>query len=226
MATPFNADQSGGAVATVKLDYNEDIDNYEAHTRLLATGFGSPVDVELDRMNLYVVKHNPGELWKIVLPTNDHVDAAEAETLPTIDGDGSDEAWAGAPWMAIDKLLVDSEDASENMYPTDADFKGRFKVMWKGTKIYILAEITDDVLHTYASYNTGSNPSQVFNYDALEVWIDEDMSGGAHTKTHNAFAYHLNADGINIADQCGCGNAGDYAGNSGNWNGVLLQRKH
>jgi len=70
------------------------------------------------------------------------------------------------------------------------DFSGRFKVAWAGTRIFVLVEINDDVL-----FDGHRNPlQQYWDDDCLEIFIDEDFSGGDHQYSHNAFAYHVSLD--------------------------------
>lgn len=74
-------------------------------------------------------------------------------------------------------------------YPP-TDFQGRYKVVWTTERLYILAEITDDIL-----IDTHRNPLvQYWDDDCLEVFLDEDFSGGNHQFNHNAFAYHMSLD--------------------------------
>ncbi|HEY7774370.1 MAG TPA: sugar-binding protein [Marinagarivorans sp.] len=103
---------------------------------------------------------------------------------PTIDGIPDEASWEQASWRAIDKLIAGSA-------PTDAnDFSGRYKVLWTKQHLYILAEISDDIL-------IDSHPNPLESYwddDALEIFIDEDNSGGKHLFSYNAFAYHISLD--------------------------------
>lgn len=109
--------------------------------------------------------------------------APHAKVAPVIDGQSSDVAWAKASWEAIDHLTVGEQ-------PSSADFSGRFKVVWTSKKLYLLAEIVDDVL-----IDTHSDPlDSYWDDDTLEVFIDEDKSGGNHLKSYNAFAYHIALD--------------------------------
>ena len=63
-------------------------------------------------------------------------------------------------------------------------------MVWSGTRLYLLAEIVDDVL-----IDTYRDPLvQDWDDDCLEVFIDEDFSGGNHQYNHNAFAYHFSLD--------------------------------
>ena len=110
-------------------------------------------------------------------------EAPHAVIAPTIDGRADDAAWQAASWYAIDQLTLGVQPESE-------DFSGRFKLVWTEKKLYLLAEITDDVI-------IDTHPNPLVNYwddDTLEVFIDEDKSGGEHRISHNAFAYHVSID--------------------------------
>ena len=107
-----------------------------------------------------------------------------AKQAPLIDGNPNDAAWTSAPWRRIDQLTAGKAPSSPQ------DFSGRYKVVWTQANLYILAEINDDIL-------MDSHPNPLDHYwddDALEVFIDEDNSGGKHLFTYNAFAYHISLD--------------------------------
>ncbi|MFT7287462.1 MAG: hypothetical protein ACI87W_001576 [Halieaceae bacterium] len=109
--------------------------------------------------------------------------APHAEQAPRIDGSADDTAWSETPWQPIDQLWLGPE------YST-ADFEGRFKVVWDEDRLYLLAEITDDIL-----IDSHRDPlTQYWDDDCLEIFIDEDHSGGDHQFNHNAFAYHMALD--------------------------------
>jgi len=102
---------------------------------------------------------------------------------PVIDGNPEDAGWQLASWRTIDKAVFDT-------HPTPADFSGRYKTLWTPEYLYLLAEITDDVL-------IDARPDPRENYwedDTLEIFLDEDASGGNHQHNHNAFAYHIALD--------------------------------
>jgi len=109
--------------------------------------------------------------------------APRAAVAPVIDGVADDAAWDSAHWREIDQRWLGPEyDAS--------DFQGRFKVVWTPERIYLLAEIVDDIL-----FDSHRNPLvQYWDDDTLEIFIDEDFSGGEHQYNHNAFAYHVSLD--------------------------------
>ena len=100
-----------------------------------------------------------------------------------VDGDTRDSAWDEAEWRAINYKWL-GPDYSE------ADFQGRFKVVWTEARIYLLVEIVDDIL-----FDAHRDPLvQYWDDDCLEVFVDEDYSGGDHQYNHNAFAYHFSLD--------------------------------
>lgn len=154
----------------------------------------------------YVLKTNAG---------NNFTFARKISHDPIIDGDTSDYVWQGLQWKNIPYLYVDAASGNQNTLPEQNDLSARYKIAWTSNYIYILAEITDDVLLFNVSPD---KPDKVFSGDSFEIFLDEDTSGGAHTKTHNAFAYHISPTGV-TADQCGCGDSTDYSGSSGDWNG-------
>ncbi len=109
--------------------------------------------------------------------------APHADVAPLIDGEDGNAAWANAAWQELQYNWLGPEYTPE-------DFSGRYKVVWTEERIYLLAEITDDVL-----YDSHRHPlQQYWDDDCLEIFIDEDFSGGEHHYNHNAFAYHMSLD--------------------------------
>lgn len=112
-----------------------------------------------------------------------HYDVFYTLNAPVIDGKDDDVAWIGAAWHPLDTLIIGSM-----LDPND--FSGRFKIVWTSERIYLLAEIIDDVL-----IDSHANPLESYwDDDALEIFIDEDGSGGDHQFNYNAFAYHIALD--------------------------------
>ncbi|MGE5558238.1 MAG: sugar-binding protein [Bacillota bacterium] len=106
--------------------------------------------------------------------------APRAKEAPVIDGSGADACWQKAPWRAIKYLWL-------GVQPETQDFRGRYKIVWTPENLCFLVEINDNALT-----DTRKNP--LFNYpedDCVEVFLDEDRSGGDHMKDYNAFAYHI-----------------------------------
>jgi hypothetical protein len=100
-----------------------------------------------------------------------------------IDGVADEAIWAQAKWQELTHRWLGPEYSAE-------DFQGRYKVVWSDKNIYILGEFTDDVL-----LDTHRDPLvQYWDDDCLEIFIDEDFSGGNHQYNHNAFAYHVSLD--------------------------------
>lgn len=109
--------------------------------------------------------------------------APRAEAPPTVDGVADEAAWEQAAWQELTHRWLGPE------YSAD-DFSGRYKIVWTGSRIYILGEFTDDIL-----IDRYRDPlQQYWDDDCLEIFIDEDFSGGDHQYNHNAFAYHLSLD--------------------------------
>ncbi len=119
--------------------------------------------------------------------------AGELTNLPEIDGNGSDNCWKDCEWIPIDNTWI---GYGEEIDP--ADFSGQYKIAWssKTNLLYFLVEITDDAFIDGYSYPDGGYP----DYDIVEVFIDEDKSGGLHVfddnndmgkNSENAFSYHI-----------------------------------
>ncbi len=142
----------------------------------------------------------------------------EISQVPVIDGSAADEVWQEAGWQNIGEVWMPYNNLSSNLddaeglqlWGDENDFSGRYKVLWsmQTNRLYVIAEIKDDVFVDGYTYN--ENPSSgggYFNYDILEVFIDEDRSGGLHvfdgtgsvanswgSNAENAFSYHLALD--------------------------------
>ncbi len=109
--------------------------------------------------------------------------APRASSAPVVDGVADEAVWEQARWQEMKYRWLGPEYSAE-------DFQGRFKVVWTPERIYILAEIVDDIL-----IDTHRDPLvQYWDDDCLEIFLDEDYSGGEHQFNHNAFAYHMSLD--------------------------------
>ena len=112
----------------------------------------------------------------------------KAKFTPIIDGKASDECWSNASWLPLDQRWLG------DAYTPD-DFSGRYKLTWDEEALYLLVEVTDDVL-----LDQHADPLKLWwDDDCVEVFVDEDNSGGEHQFDHNAFAYHVALDG-NVVD--------------------------
>lgn len=115
-----------------------------------------------------------------MLPADNHYYAKRAVTAPEIDG-VIDEVWNSAPWMEMTVAWTGFENLKPPSSP--ADFTGKYKAMWTPEHLYLLFDITDDIINTSGQY---------WEQDTVEIFLDEDQSGGQHNHSHNAFAYHIN----------------------------------
>jgi len=109
--------------------------------------------------------------------------APQAKRAPTIDGVADEAIWKRARWQGITHRWLGPEYSA-------TDFQGRFKVVWTAERIYVLVELVDDIL-----FDSHRDPLvQYWDDDCLEIFLDEDYSGGDHQYNHNAFAYHVSLD--------------------------------
>ena len=100
-----------------------------------------------------------------------------------IDGIADESTWSEDQWRSIDNRWLGPAYEKQ-------DFSGRYQISWDENRIYLLVEITDDIL-----IDTHRDPLiQYWDDDCLEIFIDENFSGGNHQYNHNAFAYHLSLD--------------------------------
>jgi len=117
------------------------------------------------------------------IPDGDY-HAPKAAEAPVINGIGDESCWQNAAWASIDHLWL-------GQAATPSDFSGRYKIVWTTEKLYFLVEITDEKLS-----DTHADPLQdYYNDDCLEIFLDENHSGGNHQNNFNAFAYHIALDG-------------------------------
>lgn len=111
------------------------------------------------------------------------IDVSYTDKAPVIDGIDNDPQWQKASWMPLDQIILGGPISAQ-------DFSGKFRLLWDKNKLYLQAIIVDDVL-----VDTHADPTE--NYwddDCLEIFIDEDASGGDHQYNYNAFAYHVALD--------------------------------
>lgn len=105
-----------------------------------------------------------------------------------LDGEGNETSWHQSKWHPIDQLWLGEA------YDT-LDFAGRYKLSWDAEALFALVEIQDDSL-----FDQYQDPLKLWwDDDCVEIFIDEDQSGGNHQYNHNAFAYHVALDG-NVVD--------------------------
>ncbi|MFD1064202.1 DUF6265 family protein [Winogradskyella litorisediminis] len=149
-------------------------------------------------MNIYVdikaenkvetVKFNYKKQLPVKKPVKQLIEVKKADVAPIIDGKANEAIWGKSKWYPMNQLWL-GEAYSED------DFQGRYKLAWTEDALYLLAEITDDIL-----LDKEKDPLKAWwDDDCLEIFVDEDNSGGNHQFNHNAFAYHIALDG-NVVD--------------------------
>jgi len=126
------------------------------------------------------------------------VEAIETPTSPVIDGIANDNCWSEAKWQTIDQVWIPWGAPLDS-----SDFYGRYKISWssKQNLLYFLFEVNDDMVSDKFVMN---QTTAVYNFDMIEVFIDENKSGGYHvfdgkandeasmgTNAENAFVYHI-----------------------------------
>jgi hypothetical protein len=132
-------------------------------------------------------------------PAQDEVvEAYETKTPPVINGIADDACWNEAKWQAIDQVWIPWGEKVDS-----SDFYGRYKISWSAEQnlLYFLFEVTDDVV---SDKFVMDQTAAVYNFDMIEVFIDENKSGGYHvfdgkandeasmgTNAENAFVYHI-----------------------------------
>jgi hypothetical protein len=115
------------------------------------------------------------------------LEAKKSTEKMSIDGIAEEKSWQLSRWQPIDQLILGD-------MPSKEDFSGRFKIMWDETQLYLLVEITDDIL-----FDQHADPRHLYwDDDCLEVFLDEDGSGGNHQFNYNAFAYHVALDNQSV----------------------------
>ena len=138
------------------------------------------VDIKNDTGDINVMTFN----YHRAKPINKLTEVKKAKQAPIIDGKMDDPIWSETKWLPIDQTWIGDQ-------PTDSDFSGRYKLSWTEDGLFLLAEIEDDVL-----LDNFENPlERWWDEDCVEIFIDENNSGGNHQYNHSAFAYHVSLDG-------------------------------
>lgn len=101
-----------------------------------------------------------------------------------IDGKADEPDWAAAEWLDMEQRWLGPAFSKD-------DFSGRYKLLWQPAGLFVLAEIVDDTLVDFHK----NGLEKYWDDDCLEIFIDENASGGLHQYNYNAFAYHIALDG-------------------------------
>ncbi|MBN2443463.1 MAG: DUF362 domain-containing protein [Spirochaetales bacterium] len=152
--------------------------NFDTITIDLDDSFKNATELTIEAYDIYL--NASRQTINLPYAGDDRYTAKKTTLLPVIDGIGDDSCWQTGVWYPIKELWLGEQ-------PEPEDFSGQYKLAWSEDKLYVLAEITDDILRDI-------HPSPLVDYykdDCLEVFIDADASGGIHTYNYNAFAYHI-----------------------------------
>jgi hypothetical protein len=143
-------------------------------------------------------------------PQDSVVKVPNVASLPTIDGHSDDACWVGTSWQEIDQVWI-----PWGGFVGASDYTGQYKVAWSDAEnvLYFVVEVTDDAF--IDGYVSGGG---YYNYDIVEVFIDEDKSGGWHRidqgseNAENAFSYHISLDAPADGDTTNIFDVYDLAG--------------
>ncbi|MCL1972429.1 MAG: CBM9 family sugar-binding protein [Endomicrobia bacterium] len=95
-----------------------------------------------------------------------------------INAEVKEKIWEKVAWYPINQCYVGTPSP---------DFAGRFKVVWRDDKIFLLVEISDKLLMNWLE----DGFENYWQGDCVEIFIDESHKGGDHHQNNNAFAYHV-----------------------------------
>lgn len=124
------------------------------------------------------------ESTSIISQANGEFKAYKTKSPVKIDGKDEDDIWSSLNWYSMNYIWMGKAVDS-------SDYYGKFKLAWDSQFLYVLVEVTDDFLNPTLE-------NGIDNYwkgDYVEVFIDEDKSGGVHKFNHQAFAYHVSTEG-------------------------------
>lgn len=110
--------------------------------------------------------------------------AHETKSPVMIDGCSKDVIWANVDWYDMNYVWMGDKVDS-------VDYHGKFKLAWDSQYLYVLVEVIDE----YLNPTLGNGIENYWKGDYVEVFIDEDKSGGLHQFNHQAFAYHVSTEG-------------------------------
>lgn len=135
---------------------------------------------------------------------SDTLEIFEADEVPVMDGIANDFCWSQTAWEPINQVWITWGEELDS-----ADFYGRYKILWSAGEnlLYVLAEVTDDINVDGYQYKSTPQNNNYPDYDILELFIDENASGGKHvfdgsgsvatewgSNAENAVSYHIMAD--------------------------------
>ena len=104
--------------------------------------------------------------------------APALSAAPIIDGT-IDAAWAAIPYSQMHNKLTNGATSS-------SDFSVQFKVGWKGTFVYVLIDVTDNIVATNPLFSN-------YQQDYTMIYMDMIKDSSSY-KDENSFFYRINAD--------------------------------
>ncbi len=104
--------------------------------------------------------------------------APALSAAPIIDGT-IDAAWAAIPYSQMHNKLT-------NGATSDQDYSVKFKVGWKGTFVYVLIDVTDNIVATNPLFSN-------YQQDYTMIFMDL-IKDSTEYKDENSFFYRINAD--------------------------------
>jgi len=104
--------------------------------------------------------------------------APALSAAPIIDGT-IDAAWAAIPYSQMHNKLT-------NGATSDNDYSVKFKVGWKGTFVYVLIDVTDNIVATNPLFSN-------YQQDYTMIFMDL-IKDSTEYKDENSFFYRINAD--------------------------------
>jgi Carbohydrate family 9 binding domain-like len=117
-----------------------------------------------------------------------YYEAKLTSSVPEINGIGDDNCWTSAVWAPIDQVWIGPAFTAD-------DYTGRFKALWTPDRLYLLIEVIDDSLRLQPA-NIANVCENVYNFDCVEIFIDEDRSRDVnYSNSYKAFAYHMDTTG-------------------------------
>ncbi len=163
--------------------------------------------------------------------SNDTLFIPKAYLVPAVDGSENDACWNTTQWQPIDQTWIPYGESVNS-----SDFTGKYKIVWspKTNLLYVIVKITDDVFVDGYRYDRDPKKGDFYyNYDMLEVFVDEDRSGGMHVfdsgaeaekewgrSSVNAFSYHMILDAPKDGTTAKSFTACDLAGKS--WDEFII----
>lgn len=119
----------------------------------------------------------------IAMPNGDFKARFTKESM-NINGEANEAIWTRSTWYDLNYNWLGN--------PVDSlDYYGRFKLAWDSEHLYVLVEVVDE----YLNPTLKNGIENYWKGDYVEVFIDEDASGGNHLYNHQAFAYHVSTEG-------------------------------